>query len=109
MSEEGREAVKTLQMILAGSTPKIETLKKNKKKLTDEERDQVMKAGAVWHHGPNGEETPAVQKAVVDGKEWFWCATHRAGEVKPTLKGAIKAFEFIKTTSTLNRILTSEG
>lgn len=88
-----------LEMILAA--PDIETLKNNKKKLTDEERDEVMKAGAVWHHGPNGEETPAVQKAVVDGKEWFWCATHRAGQVKPTLKGAIKAYDFIKTTASM--------
>ena len=96
-----------LEMILA--SPKIETLKKNKKKLTDEERDEVMKAGAVWHHGPDGEETPAVWKATVDGKDWYCCNTHRAGEVKPTLKGAIKAFEFIKTTSALDLILASES
>lgn len=74
-------------------------LKKNKKPLSDEERKQVMDAGAVWHHGPNGEETPAVWKSVVNGKTWYCCNTHRAIQIKPTLKGAIKAFEFIKTTA----------
>ena len=83
--------------------PKFDTLKKNKVKLTDEERKEVMDRGATWHHGPNGEETPAVQKAVVKGKTWYWCATHRAGQVKPTLKGAIRAYDFIKTTASLKR------
>lgn len=79
--------------------PKQERLKKGRRALTDNERSQVMKAGAVWHHGPNGEETPAVWKSVVDGKTWFCCNTHRAIQIKPTLKDAIKAFEFIKTTA----------
>ena len=79
--------------------PKFSTLKKNKVPLTKEERTIVMNAGACWHHGPKGERTPAVQKAVVNGKTWYWCATHRAGLVRPTLKGAIKAFEWVKTTA----------
>jgi hypothetical protein len=88
----------TLAAIVLAS-PEMKTLKKNKVKLSDEERDQAMKAGAVWHHGPNGEETCGIQKSTVKGKDWYWCATHRAYQCKPTLKGAIKAFEFIKTTS----------
>ena len=80
-------------------SPNQDTLKKNKTPLTDEERTEVMKRGAVWHHGPNGEKTPAVWKAVVKGKTWYCCNTHRAIQIKPTLKGAIKAFEFIKTTA----------
>ena len=79
--------------------PDIKRLKKGRRTLTPEERKQVMDAGAVWHHGPDGESTPAVWKAVVDGKTWYACNTHRAGAVKPTLKGAIRAFDFVKTTS----------
>ena len=79
--------------------PKMETLKKNKKNLTNEERKEVMDRGAVWHHGPNGEATPAVWKAEVDGKMWFVCNTHRAYQCKPTLKGAISSYDFIETTS----------
>ena len=80
-------------------SPRQKNLKKNRKPLTDEERAEVMKAKAVWHHGPKGEETPAVWKAVVNGKTWYCCNTHRAIQIKPTLKGAIKAFDFIKTTA----------
>ena len=58
-----------------------------------------MSRGAVWHHGPNGEETPAVWKSVVDGKTWYICNTHRAAQIKPTLKGAINAYKFIETTA----------
>ena len=74
---------------LAVKGPKWETLKKNKVPLTPEERTKVMKAKAVWHHGPNGEETPAVGKAVINGKTWYETHTHRAYNVRPTLKGAI--------------------
>jgi hypothetical protein len=87
------------QLVEAVRGPDIKTLKKSKKPLTAEEREQVMKAGAVWHHGPKGEPTLAVQKAVVNGKTWYWCATHRYGVVKPTLKGAIAAFPKVKETS----------
>ena len=80
-------------------SPKIETLKKGKCPLDPEERALVMSRGAVWRDGPSGEEAPAVQKAVVKGKTWYWCATHRCGQVKPTLKGAIRAFDFVKTTA----------
>ncbi|MHA1469104.1 MAG: hypothetical protein ACTSSP_00935 [Candidatus Asgardarchaeia archaeon] len=79
--------------------PEMKTLKKNRRTLTDEERKKVMEAGAVWHHGPNGESTPAVWKAVVNGKTWYVCNTHRAYQCKPTLKGAIKEFDFIETTA----------
>jgi hypothetical protein len=80
-------------------SPEIETLKKNQRPLDPEERAQVMKAGAVWHMGKDGAASPAVRKAVVNGKTWYWCATHRAGQVRSTLKAAIKAFAFIETTA----------
>ena len=79
--------------------PKMETLKKNKVALTEEERKEVMDRGAVWHHGPNGEESPAVWKAEVKGETWYVCNTHRAYQCKPTLKGAINSYKFIETTS----------
>ena len=72
--------------------PKYDTLSKNVVKLDDAERAKVMKRKAVWHHGPNGEETPAVRKSVVNGKTWYWTATHRAFQSRPTLAGAISAY-----------------
>ncbi len=96
---EVKEAAAMVVEDLLNESPEIATLKKNQIKLDPEEREQVMKAGAVWHMGKDGAASPAVRKAVVDGTTWYWCATHRAGQVKPTLKGAIKAFDFVKTTA----------
>lgn len=80
-------------------SPEMKTLKKGRRQLSDEERQIVMDADATWHHGPKGEKTPAVWKSVVKGKTWYVCNTHSAMQVKPTLKGAIAAFKFIKTTA----------
>lgn len=79
----------------------MENLKKNKKPLTDEEREEVMKAKAIWHHGPNGEATPAVWKSIdKNGKTLYITNTHRAAASSPTLKGAINKYhDFIKGTS----------
>jgi len=79
----------------------FENLQKNKKPLTDEEREQVMKSKAVWHHGQNGEASPAVWKSVnKDGKSTYVTHTHRTYNTAPTLKGAIKRYhDFIKGTA----------
>jgi hypothetical protein len=60
-----------------------------------------MKRKAVWHHGPNGEETSAVWKSKnKDGSFTYVTHTHRAFNTAPTLKGAINRFhKFIKGTS----------
>jgi len=88
-----------LKKVEAAKGPAMATLKKNKVKLTDDERNEVMKAKAVWHHGPKGEATPAVWKSVIKGETWYVTNTHRAYQAKKTLKAAIKAFDFIKTTA----------
>jgi len=48
-------------------------LKKNKVPLTDEEREKVIAAGAIWHSGPGGTKTSAVWKSVINGKTRFIC------------------------------------
>lgn len=80
---------------LLTESPKLDVLKKNRKMLTDDERNAVISGGAVWP----GDQRPGVWKSEVDGKTWYVCNTHRAYQCKPTIKGAIKAFKFIETTS----------
>ena len=99
MSEVGYIVDSLLESVCESKGPKFDTLKKNKKPLTPEEREEVMKAGAVWHHGPDGKASPAIWKSVVGGKTWFSCHTHRCYQVRPTLKSAIKAFDYVKTTA----------
>ena len=77
-------------------------LKENRVPLTDEERQKVMAAKAVWHHGPNGEPSPAVWKSKdpKTGKVTYVTNTHRAYNTAPTLAGAITRFhKFIKGTA----------
>lgn len=75
-------------------SPKMDKLKKHRQSLTDAEKKTVVSAGAVWEDGK-----PGIWKSVVDGKTWYVCNTHRCYQCKPTLKGAIRAFKFVKTTS----------
>jgi hypothetical protein len=75
-------------------------LKKNKIPLTPEERAEAMRRGAVWHPGNHEKPTCAIWKSKkADGTIVYGCNTHRAMQIKPTLKGAINAFKFIKTTA----------
>lgn len=93
------EAEVFMESVTEAKSPKMNTLKDNRVELEPNERKEVMRRKAVWHHGPNGKESPAVWKSVVRGKTYYVCNTHRAAAVKPTLKAAIRAFDFIKTTS----------
>ena len=88
-----------LESVTEAKSPRMNTLKDNRVELEPSERKEVMRRKAVWHHGPGGKESPAVWKSVVRGKTYYVCNTHRAAAVKPTLKAAIRAFDFIKTTS----------
>ncbi len=76
-------------------------LKKNKKPLTPEEREEVMAAKAVWHHGPGGKPSPAVWKSInKNGKATYITNTHRVWNQASTVKGAIKRYhDFIKGTA----------
>lgn len=89
-----------LMVVLEKKSP-FEVLKANKIPLTPEERDECLKQKAVWHHGPNGEPTPAVWKGKnTSGKVVYVTNTHRAYNTAPTLKGAIKRYhDFIKSTA----------
>ena len=78
----------------------MEVLKANKISLDDKERDKVMKAGAVWHHGLGGKESPAVWKSKNgSGKIKYVCNTHRMYQVRDTLSAAIKAYDKVKTSA----------
>lgn len=80
----------------------FKTLEKNKVPLTKDERDEVMKKQAIWHHGPNGAPSPAVWKSVnpKTKKTTYVTNTHRAWNKASTLKGAIRRYhDFIKGTA----------
>lgn len=79
----------------------FQQLKTDKQPLTMLERAKVMAANATWHHGPNGEATPAVWKSVdKNGKVTYITNTHRAFNTAPTLRGAIRRYHvFIKGTA----------
>jgi len=89
-------------ILIEKAQSEFETLKKNKKPLTDDERKECMDCKAVWHHGPNGEPSPAVWKSVNpdSGKTTFVTNTHRAYNTASTMKGAINKYHnFIKGTA----------
>lgn len=90
-----------MKLSILSESSEFERLQKNKKPLTDEERDEVMKAKAVWHHGPDGAESPAVWKSIdKNGKTTYITHTHRAYNTAKTLKGAISRYhKFIKSTA----------
>lgn len=78
----------------------FQVLKDNKIDLTSEERKEAMDAKCVWHHGPNESESCAIWKGKdSSGKIWFVSNTHRAFRKSPTLKSAIKEYQWVKTTS----------
>ena len=96
--EYSNEALALADSLLESEGPRFPTLKKAKELLKGEEREQAMKAGAVWNMGNSDKPSCAIWKANVNGKTWYVCHTHRCFQSRPTLKGAIKAFEFVKST-----------
>lgn len=83
-------------LALYEATTEFKSLKKNKVALEDEEHAEVMKAKAVWHHGPNGEATSAVWKSKNSkGKSVYVTNTHRLYQTAPTLNGAINKYHTV--------------
>lgn len=74
----------------------FKALKKRKVPLTDEERDAVMKAKAVWHPANHDKPTSAVWKSKkANGETVYVTNTHRCYQTAPTLKGAINKFHTV--------------
>ena len=86
---------------IAKRRSRIAVLKENRIELDPEERETVLKAKAVWHHGPNGQESPAVWKSKDSKGEIVYVTnTHRCYQTGETLGEAIKAFhEVVKDTA----------
>ena len=92
---------------LAQTHYKMKDLEKYRTELTKPELDEVFERKAVWHHGPNGEETSAIWKAQVFDHiklckpEFVYVTnTHRAMATSPTLKGIINKYHnLIKGTA----------
>jgi hypothetical protein len=102
VKENGYQAESPIySMVKQAKLSEFAIYKKYKKPLTPVEREIVMQAGAVWHQGPNGEPSPAVWKSVLPpGKIMYITNTHRAYNVRPTLRGAITRYhKFIKGTA----------
>lgn len=70
--------------------PDLKTLKKHKKPLTPEERAAFDGAG--------DDRSATAIKSEVDGKTWYAVYTHRAYQVRPTLKGAVAVYPAIAST-----------
>lgn len=100
MGDEEEVVMRFIEYLVEASA--FEKLQKNKVPLNPEERELVMSRKATWHHGPNGEETPAVWKSKdpKSGKCTYITHTHRAYNTATTCKGAIKRYhDFIKGTA----------
>jgi hypothetical protein len=78
-----------------GKYPTWKALKRYRVPLDPEERKLALERKARWNDGSMG-----IKKAKFpDGKTWYYCNTHRAGAVRPTLKGALSKWPFIKSTA----------
>jgi hypothetical protein len=98
-SPEEQAWLKRFQGIGEEKEPGLDVLKKHEVKLTPEELKIVFERGAVWNMNGDPKPTSGVHKAVVGEKTWYFCYTHRAYRVKPTLVGAINEFDWVESTS----------
>lgn len=71
----------------------FKALKKRKFALEPEEREQAIKAGAVWHPANHDKPVCAIWKSKkASGEVVYGCNTHRVYQTASTLKGAIGKF-----------------
>lgn len=78
---------------LLTESPKIETLKKHKRPLSPEEQAQV--AAVKLPHG----DCATFWKSEHEGQTWYVVHTHRAGQVRPSLKAALAVYPKIASTA----------
>jgi hypothetical protein len=78
---------------LLTESPKVETLKKHKRPLSPEEQAKV--AAVKLPHG----DCATFWKAEHEGKTWYVVHTHRAGQVRPSLKSALAVYPKIASTA----------
>jgi hypothetical protein len=84
---------------LEENAPSFAVLKKHKVDLSVEERDAVLKAGAVWRPTHSKSPHSAVWKSTVGEQTWYVVNTHRAYKTAATLSDAIKHYPAIKKTA----------
>ena len=95
-----RESLEASYFCLNEKKTEIKTLKDNKIKMDDDERQEAIKAKCVWHPVNHDKPVCAIWKSKDSkGKTWYCSNTHRAYAKSPTLKGAIKKFPSIKDTA----------
>lgn len=74
-------------------------IKDRKIPLEPEERALAMERKAVWYFNGGGPSCAIWKAKTKSGKLVYGCNTHRAMAIRPTLKGAIGVFPFIKSTA----------
>lgn len=84
---------------VAAKNPKCSVLKEHKVPLDEGEKEEAIKAGCTWHHGPNGESTCAIWKADYNGKIYYVANTHRMYQTAPTMKGIIAKWPAVKESA----------
>lgn len=92
-------ALEILKMLETKPKSELSWIKDRKVPLDPEERKEVFKRKAVWHMNGGGPSSAITKGYNKKGELKYATYTHRACAIKDTLKGAIGAFKFIKTTA----------
>ena len=88
--------IKKVALRLSGKGFDIQTLKKHRVNLTEEERAKVKKLKGEW----DSDKRSAIMKSMINGKPYYVTYTHRAFNYSPKLEIACKMFnDFIKDTA----------
>lgn len=82
-------------LLISESGPSLKTLKDNIVDLSDDELAKVMAAKATWNSSNSKKPTPAIKKAVVRNKTYYFSNTHRTWASAKSLSKALKDFKNI--------------